>query len=387
MKRDISSLEYSDATSGTKIGVVPSLAGSPQPPRSHDGSPFSNPPKYIEQRFGIGLGQEFSTSGSEALDTTNYPVTNLTWNQLEQQAEADRAQARISEGNSNESDSDAEASENENAEDEAAEEGDVERPEAIDEEQGLPVRRSQRRSRRGRKRSLPAAPRPKPAEQPIVVRNLFPIVISIEPQLNGDVLLQKPVVEAQITHACLVSSPLSMESPVTDANQASSSSGDMKYDCKVLRQKLLVNSAVYNVYDIFGVEQVTGDDSMQSTCVICMSEPRTTLVIPCRHMCLCEDCAETLKVQSVKCPICRGPVRSLMKIEVSMEDNDDDGSEKGANDKSMAPKRSPKQSENGRAQHALQLEEVDSNEDEDNEDDDEDDEDDDNVNASLVRSK
>ena len=55
-----------------------------------------------------------------------------------------------------------------------------------------------------------------------------------------------------------------------------------------------------------------------------MSEPRTTIVIPCRHMCLCEDCAETLKVQSVKCPICRGPVRSLLKVELGTEDSDED---------------------------------------------------------------
>lgn len=30
---------------------------------------------------------------------------------------------------------------------------------------------------------------------------------------------------------------------------------------------------------------------MASECVICLSEARTTVVLPCRHMCLCNDCA------------------------------------------------------------------------------------------------
>ena len=49
-----------------------------------------------------------------------------------------------------------------------------------------------------------------------------------------------------------------------------------------------------------------------SDCVICLSEPRTTALLPCRHLCLCAPCAQQLRLQSNKCPICRSPTTSLL---------------------------------------------------------------------------
>jgi len=45
-------------------------------------------------------------------------------------------------------------------------------------------------------------------------------------------------------------------------------------------------------------------------------------------MCLCHQCAEVLRYQSNKCPICRGPVRSLLKIEISTGASKDSFTEK-----------------------------------------------------------
>ena len=52
--------------------------------------------------------------------------------------------------------------------------------------------------------------------------------------------------------------------------------------------------------DIFGLEPKpasTSDDESSSECVVCMSAPRDTLVLPCRHLCLCKGCAEVLRFQ------------------------------------------------------------------------------------------
>jgi hypothetical protein len=49
-----------------------------------------------------------------------------------------------------------------------------------------------------------------------------------------------------------------------------------------------------------------------SDCVICLSEPRTTALLPCRHLCLCAPCAQQLRFQSNRCPICRAPTTSLL---------------------------------------------------------------------------
>ncbi|CAF3639741.1 unnamed protein product [Rotaria sordida] len=52
----------------------------------------------------------------------------------------------------------------------------------------------------------------------------------------------------------------------------------------------------------------------ESTCVICLTDIRNVLLLPCRHLCLCKTCAEDLKFQSSNCPICRIPFHALLQI-------------------------------------------------------------------------
>jgi hypothetical protein len=56
-------------------------------------------------------------------------------------------------------------------------------------------------------------------------------------------------------------------------------------------------------------------------CVICMSETRDTLILPCRHLCLCKMCANNLKIQSNNCPICRIPFVALLHINLLKQNN------------------------------------------------------------------
>lgn len=49
-------------------------------------------------------------------------------------------------------------------------------------------------------------------------------------------------------------------------------------------------------------------------CIICLSEERTTLVLPCRHMCLCAECAEALRMRADRCPMCRESCQALMQL-------------------------------------------------------------------------
>jgi hypothetical protein len=53
---------------------------------------------------------------------------------------------------------------------------------------------------------------------------------------------------------------------------------------------------------------------LDAACVICLDEPRTTAVLPCRHLCLCAPCAQQLVFHSSKCPVCRGTAQSLLAI-------------------------------------------------------------------------
>ncbi|CAF0824724.1 unnamed protein product [Rotaria sp. Silwood1] len=56
------------------------------------------------------------------------------------------------------------------------------------------------------------------------------------------------------------------------------------------------------------------NNTNESTCVICLTDKRNVLLLPCRHLCLCGSCAENLKFQSANCPICRVPFRALLQM-------------------------------------------------------------------------
>jgi hypothetical protein len=90
---------------------------------------------------------------------------------------------------------------------------------------------------------------------------------------------------------------------------------DDSYAIKVIKQKLPHLGNTYNLHDIFGLDYSGERESEGSReCVVCLSEPRDTTILPCNHMCLCASCAELMRTQTNKCPICRAPVRRLLSI-------------------------------------------------------------------------
>ena len=50
--------------------------------------------------------------------------------------------------------------------------------------------------------------------------------------------------------------------------------------------------------------------SDDSTCVACMSAVKDIILLPCRHVCLCGGCFESI----TKCPVCRAPIMAHMKF-------------------------------------------------------------------------
>ena len=52
-------------------------------------------------------------------------------------------------------------------------------------------------------------------------------------------------------------------------------------------------------------------------CVVCMDAPKTWAMVPCHHLCLCEDCAEQILSTPVpKCPMCNGVARGPLAIRI-----------------------------------------------------------------------
>ncbi|XP_005112498.1 E3 ubiquitin-protein ligase MGRN1 isoform X2 [Aplysia californica] len=97
------------------------------------------------------------------------------------------------------------------------------------------------------------------------------------------------------------------------------------YAIKPLKQKQVVDGLSYLLQEIYGIENknmermkdVDPDDEVEDSgaeCVICMSDMRDTLILPCRHLCLCSSCADSLRYQASMCPICRVKFRALLQI-------------------------------------------------------------------------
>eukprot|EP00094_Tigriopus_californicus_P006565 TCALIF_06321-PA protein Name:"Similar to rnf157 RING finger protein 157 (Xenopus laevis)" AED:0.15 eAED:0.15 QI:0/0/0/0.33/1/1/3/0/623 len=92
---------------------------------------------------------------------------------------------------------------------------------------------------------------------------------------------------------------------------------------KNLKQKLFVDGLSYLLQEIYGLENKSldvnqhsddDDDDCGAECVVCMCDLRDTIILPCRHLCLCNACADSLRYQANNCPICRAPFRALLQI-------------------------------------------------------------------------
>jgi len=130
------------------------------------------------------------------------------------------------------------------------------------------------------------------------------------------------------------------------------------WGAEVIAQKLQLGNRRFTVYDIFGVKGKAAEvdqgsapmrsprsprqmeaerqaalhaqivDDGQTDCIICMSEPRDTAVLPCRHMCFCSHCASIMRSQCERCPICRQRVASMLQFERQVEAEADNNSTK-----------------------------------------------------------
>jgi hypothetical protein len=61
------------------------------------------------------------------------------------------------------------------------------------------------------------------------------------------------------------------------------------YKIKILKQQILYNKTIFDLNDVFGVDNgaISMEDNGQTECVICYTNSKDTIVLPCRHLCLC----------------------------------------------------------------------------------------------------
>lgn len=51
-------------------------------------------------------------------------------------------------------------------------------------------------------------------------------------------------------------------------------------------------------------------------CVICQDRPKSIVLLPCRHLCLCRNCIHHLRSYRTRCPLCREHFRETIQVYV-----------------------------------------------------------------------
>lgn len=58
-----------------------------------------------------------------------------------------------------------------------------------------------------------------------------------------------------------------------------------------------------------------GGNSGSGDCAVCLEKPIQAAIVPCGHACACLECAKAIQDGASKaCPICRGPIVSVLRL-------------------------------------------------------------------------
>ncbi|CAD6193733.1 unnamed protein product [Caenorhabditis auriculariae] len=63
------------------------------------------------------------------------------------------------------------------------------------------------------------------------------------------------------------------------------------------------------------VESLTREDRM--TCSVCLLREKSVMVVPCQHLCMCDQCNDVLTANpNAICPVCRNKISSTIKVKI-----------------------------------------------------------------------
>jgi Zinc finger, C3HC4 type (RING finger) len=54
-----------------------------------------------------------------------------------------------------------------------------------------------------------------------------------------------------------------------------------------------------------GLKRQLLQEQEEKLCVVCLTNNKCVILMPCRHLCMCTDCSDVIDNTSRLCPICR----------------------------------------------------------------------------------
>ena len=79
------------------------------------------------------------------------------------------------------------------------------------------------------------------------------------------------------------------------------------YEIKTMKQEFKSLGLWFNLYEIF-------DSSNEGICLICYNKKCNTIILPCKHSFACVLCANHIKQNEKRCPICKNEVDDVIII-------------------------------------------------------------------------
>ena len=65
------------------------------------------------------------------------------------------------------------------------------------------------------------------------------------------------------------------------------------------------------------------ENETEDLCVICITDPREILLLPCRHVAMCAECYEEVKERTRQCPICRANITAAINFGKNKKETND----------------------------------------------------------------
>ncbi|ORM39399.1 putative E3 ubiquitin-protein ligase MGRN1 [Babesia sp. Xinjiang] len=91
----------------------------------------------------------------------------------------------------------------------------------------------------------------------------------------------------------------------------------------VTKQRVRQGKIGYELQEVYGLnasalsrpgDSTDDSDNQQCRCVVCLTNMKDTIIMPCRHMCLCHECASAMAHNHQFCPICRRQISHICQI-------------------------------------------------------------------------
>mmetsp|Transcript_91396 Transcript_91396/g.181705 ORF Transcript_91396/g.181705 Transcript_91396/m.181705 type:complete len:368 (+) Transcript_91396:81-1184(+) len=85
------------------------------------------------------------------------------------------------------------------------------------------------------------------------------------------------------------------------------------------------NGTAYVMKELYGIQGSpsagadASDGDNQKNCVVCLTTPKDTALMPCGHFCVCYECGASLRLSPARnrCPLCRQEVHDIMHIDIA----------------------------------------------------------------------